>query len=123
MATRAEDLNGDVEPAELGGSARFQRRHKVLLVAIVLGALAALLLLEVDRRTAERRALSTMDAETRGALYEETRHTGESVCAQARTNEAFQDRCADLAEFLASFPECDDACRAFAASHKHSPTR
>lgn len=73
------------------------------------------------RRNAEGAAEN--GPEERKALYDQTLQSTESLCAQARTNGALLDRCADSAAFLRAFPECDDACQSRLSVHRRGPKR
>jgi cytochrome b pre-mRNA-processing protein 3 len=72
---------------------------------------------------AERKALIRMPAEERRELYDETRRNAESLCAGAHRERALIGRCERTAEFLQAFPECDEACVAFARAQRREPTR
>jgi hypothetical protein len=102
----------------------FASRHGVgLLVALVVGLLAAAVLLWAGGLVGERRALLRMNPEERRGLYDETRRNAEAICSRAGTEPALRDRCIDSASFLLAFPECDEACQTFARAHGREPTR
>jgi hypothetical protein len=94
-----------------------------LLVAIAALVLAALVALGLGEHASERRAFETIEPAQRRELYEDMRRASETLCEQARSNDAFEDRCVELIDMLLAFPECDDACRSFAATHQRAPTR
>jgi hypothetical protein len=71
----------------------------------VLGAIAYL----AFRQTAEQRAVMSLPAEERRALYRRTIQDLETVCAHRV--EALRPHCQQQAEFAPKFPECDEACR------------
>jgi hypothetical protein len=100
-----------------------ERPWLLLLVAMAALVLAGVVALGIGERGSERRALEAMDPTQRRELYEETRRASETMCEQARSKDALEDRCIELMGLLAAFPECDDACRAFAAAHERGPTR
>jgi hypothetical protein len=101
----------------------FGARHwGALLAAIVITFLIAVALWPAGP-AGERRALLRMPPEARRELYDETRRNADALCAQAPRERALLERCADSAEFLREFPECDADCRAFARAHGHGPTR
>lgn len=93
-----------------GGGRRL--RKVVVGMAIALG-LAGAIAYAVWRQGAERRALESLPADERRALYLRTRQDLESVCASPP--EALRDHCRRQAELLSQFPECDAGCQELVA--------
>lgn len=98
-------------------------RNWIIGLTLFIAALALVVVWWSAGAEAERRALLRMRPEDRRALYQETTRNADAVCAQAHAERALRDRCIDAAAFLRLFPECDDACMAFARSHQQGPTR
>jgi hypothetical protein len=95
---------------------------------IVVAVLAAIVLVATIgvwawTKDAERRALLRMAPDERAVLYRETRASTESLCKRAEVDSTFRTRCLDSAQFLLVFPECDDACHAFARQFTAQPSR
>ena len=60
----------------------------------------------------ENRALNAMAPAQRAAFYQETRDDLRLTClTDAGVKRSLQPRCRKLADFLARFPECDEACK------------
>ena len=118
MATHVQD-SGHGAPIRLF----FTEHWKGLLVALVLAFAVALAATRLIGDGAETRAVERMPDAQRRALYEQSLRSTQSLCAQAETDGALVDRCAGSAQFLLAFPECDDACKAFASAHRRGPTR
>jgi hypothetical protein len=89
----------------------------------VIVAVGVAILLWSGGLTGERRAIVRMDPVERRALYDETHRNAVALCSQARSEDALRDRCVESASFLLEFPECDEACHAFARAHERGPTR
>lgn len=100
-------------------------RHSRLLATIValVVAMVALVLLMTRERADERSAVARVDPETRREIFTQTMHAARALCAQAERDRALSDRCIESAEFLLEFPECDEACVAFARAHRREATR
>lgn len=120
LARKATD--GPPPPASPTEEAH-ERPWLLLLLAIAALALAALVALGLGERASERRALEAVEPAQRRELYEDVRRASMTLCERARSNDAFEDRCVELIDLLLAFPECDDACRTFAATHQRAPTR
>lgn len=98
--------------------------HRPFLLSLLVSMGLVIVAAVVLRATgSERRALMRLPAEQRKTLYEATLRDTEAVCNQADVNMAFRSRCADSARFLLAFPECDDACRAYAHRFAREPAR
>jgi hypothetical protein len=97
-------------PSAGGGGSRLR---KVLVALAIALAAAAVIAYAVWRQGAERRALGSLPADERRALYLRTRQDLESVCVSPP--EALRDHCRRQAELLSQFPECDAACRELVA--------
>ena len=127
MAPQTHDAHEPLSQADQAGEGRVRRfaarRWRGALVVLALMVLGAVVALQWGGAAAERRALERMPPVERAALYEKTLRGAESLCAQAGTDDALRDRCADSASFLLLFPECDNACRALARAHRRGPTR
>jgi hypothetical protein len=113
----------DSRTGEPRGNGILDRSWLLWVVVLAFVAVAAFVAIGLGGGAAERNAIHAMPDPQRRELYEDTRRTSEALCAQAQATMSLEDRCIDLAEFLLSFPECDDACRAFAAAHRHRPSR
>jgi hypothetical protein len=70
-------------------------------------------------RSAESRALASMDPDLRGELFRRSRAEAESLCKRPELEE----ECRSRLGFLEQFPECDPSCRALVAAHRRPPTR
>jgi hypothetical protein len=79
----------------------------------------ALLLLHAS---AEQRALQTLPAAERAALYHRTMETLTSLCA-AEGKRDLRDLCRGQAQLALLLPECDGACQATAREQLRTPTR
>lgn len=90
-----------------------QSRKRLALAGILL-LVALVMAVSFWTAGAEGRALQRMPVPERRALYEETRAVTESLCTAARSAPQLAGRCAESAEFLLSFPECDAECRSWA---------
>lgn len=88
------------------GEKRVRRAMVIGVVLLMLGATWLYL------QGGENRALNAMSPVQRAALFQETRDSLGLMClSDAGVKKAFQARCARQADFLARFPECDEACR------------
>jgi len=94
-----------------------------IAVALLVALLGVTVVFGPGGLAGERRALLRMQPEERRALFDETRRNADALCTQAQTEAALRDRCVDTASFLRVFPECDEACQAFARAHQRGPTR
>jgi len=70
-------------------------------------------------RSAETRALASMDPDLRRELFSRSRAEAETLCARPE----LADECRRRLEFLERFPECDASCRALVARHLRHPVR
>jgi hypothetical protein len=70
-------------------------------------------------RSADSRALASMDPDLRGELFRRSRAEADALCARPELEE----ECRSRLTFLEQFPECDASCRAFVAAHRRPPTR
>jgi hypothetical protein len=93
----------------------WSRRRVLLWGGLVLLLLLALGLYDL---TAERRAIEKMEPQARAALYQETWKSFRTLC-QEQTSLALASRCREQAQFIQSFPECDEACRQQLSSAAH----
>jgi hypothetical protein len=84
-----------------------------LLIAIMVGAIA--------RKRAEIRAVSTIPSNDRTQLYQ--RLLENLRFCKANQVEHFERFCSAEAEFVATFPECDDSCQELARGFIVRPTR
>lgn len=127
MAPQTRDAHEPLRQADQTGKGQMRlfagRRWRGVLLVLALMILGTLVVLRWGGPAAEKRALERMPPAERAALYEKTLRGAESLCAQAGADDALRDRCADSASFLLLFPECDDACRALARTHRREPTR
>ncbi|RKH03315.1 hypothetical protein D7V97_26685 [Corallococcus sp. CA053C] len=72
----------------------------------------------------ENRALNAMSPSQRQALFQETRDEFQELCLLPDGGTTrFPKRCAQHADFLVRFPECDDACKQEAQPFLKRPTR
>jgi hypothetical protein len=99
-------------PAQPGGRRRLLRW---LRWCAVVAGLAGILLLYMRDEGAERRALQTMPAPERQALFARTLKNLTQVCAEPA--DGMEDFCFDQARLAVEFPECDPACQALADRH------
>jgi hypothetical protein len=83
-----------------------------LLIAVMVGAIA--------RKRDEVRAVSTIPSNDRTHLYE--RLLENLRFCQANQVEHFERFCSAEAEFVTTFPECDDACQELARRYVSHPT-
>jgi hypothetical protein len=84
-----------------------------LLIAVMVGAIA--------RKRAEVRAVSTIPFDDRTHLYQ--RLLENLRFCKANPVEHFERFCSAEAEFVATFPECDDSCQELARRFISRPTR
>lgn len=104
-------------------TARGASESSSLFLAILLGAVL-LLLLHLWDVGQQQRALIQMSPEARARVYLGAISTMKEMCPpQAHREEAFEERCREQADFLAKFPECDEACRELVRSNLSQPTR
>ena len=68
------------------------------------------------------RDLTEMPAAERHALYERTRETLRTSCAQALEQDVAE-HCQQQAAFITRFPECNTECQTLAARFAHRPSR
>ncbi|MDB4938509.1 MAG: hypothetical protein JWP87_5481 [Labilithrix sp.] len=99
------------------------RHHRGIVAAVALVLVAVALVVWPYEMASERRALLRMNPDARRELYVTSQRDAQAICAQAQHERALDDRCVDSATFLLSFPECDQACQAFAEAHQRRPTR
>jgi hypothetical protein len=90
---------------------RSKRRWLVMAAAFVA---LAIVVVWLWRGKGEAGAVRRMPPDERAQLFQETYAATRTVCEAARTDDALDERCASWADFLLDFPECDEACRAFA---------
>lgn len=95
-------------------------RGLTLLLA-VLGALALMFLWSWWQYASERDAIVGIPGAERKAFYDRTLETLRTTCSS--TSEGLNSYCADQADLVVQFPECDQACRELAQSRKERPTR
>jgi len=93
------------------------RKQRRWLLAVATFVATAFVVLWIWTGKGEPGALRRMPPDDRAKLYQETLTATRTLCEAARTDDALRDRCASWAEFLVDFPECDDACRAFATAY------
>lgn len=93
---------------------------RTLLVGFLIVACAFALYVWLD--ALERDTLRSLPEAERRALFEQTRASVETVC-RVRRDEAATSLCAEQAERLLQFPECDADCRARANEHARRATR
>jgi hypothetical protein len=93
-----------------------RRQRRWLVIAATFVGLAVVVL-SLWRGKGEVGAVRRMPTEERVQLYQETYAATRTLCDAAHTDDALADRCARWADFLLEFPECDDACRAFASPY------
>jgi cytochrome b pre-mRNA-processing protein 3 len=86
-----------------------KRVRQLVVLAVVLLVLGAVWLY---LQGGENRALNALSPAQRAALFQETRDSIRLMClSDAGVKKAFKGRCAQQADFLARFPECDAACQ------------
>ena len=93
---------------------RMKPKRRRLLFGVVAFAAGAFVVLWIWGGKGDSSALRRLPPDNRAQLYQQTLAATRTLCDAARTDDALADRCASWAEFLLEFPECDDACRAFA---------
>lgn len=95
------------------------RGPKVLLVVVTL--LTTLFALSWWRYTTERDAIAGLPDVERRAFYERTLQTLRTTCSTGTSGLA--EHCAEQADRIVQFPECDEPCRKLAQSYSKRPTR
>lgn len=86
-----------------------KRVRQAVMVAIALGLVSMVWLY---LQGGENRALNAMAPAQREAFYQETREDLRLTClTDAGVKRRVEQRCRKLADFLARFPECDEACK------------
>ncbi len=93
----------------------WSRRRVILWGGLFLLLLLAVVIYDL---TAERRAIEKMEPQARAALYQETWKSFRTLC-QEQASLALASRCREQAQFIQSFPECDEACRQQLVSAAH----
>jgi hypothetical protein len=89
----------------------------VLTVSLTIGGVT---LWRMDR---ERQALLDLPPEVRVRVYHGALATLAEMCPAPRTSPVLSERCRLQAEFLAQFPECDEACLRLVRANSPQPTR
>jgi hypothetical protein len=81
--------------------------------AVVLGVVLLVLVgVWLYLQGGENRALNALSPAQRAALFQETRDSIRLMClGDAGVKKGLQARCAQQADFLNRFPECDEACK------------
>lgn len=74
------------------------------------------------RACGREREIASLAPEARRELYERTMQTLRGACSDPPGLEVAR-HCRDEAEFVASFPECDEACRGLVARFATKATR
>ena len=88
-----------------------RKKRWLATAAAIVACVAVLWLWRGKGETGAVRRMAPADQEK---LYQETYAATRTLCEAARTDDALEDRCASWSELLLEFPECDEACRAFA---------
>lgn len=97
-------------------------RMRGLMVALaVLVVLAVATVVSFLSQQTERNAIVGLPDAERKAFYERTRQTLETTCSAG--SEGLASYCAEQAELIVKFPECDEACRKLAEAYGPRPTR
>lgn len=98
--------------------AHMRRIHK-LIAAAALGfvGVVVVMMLWMTGDRGESRTIQAMPADDRALLFDRSYAAARAICDQTRDKDAFRARCAGMSEFVLEFPECDDACRAFASQY------
>ncbi|AKQ69913.1 hypothetical protein A176_006825 [Myxococcus hansupus] len=91
-----------------GPSASERRTRKVLLIGLVLLLVGGVWLY---LQGGENRALNALSPVQRASLFQETRESYREMCTGDAGTSRFPKRCAQMAEFLTRFTECDEPCR------------
>jgi cytochrome b pre-mRNA-processing protein 3 len=91
----------------------------VLLAAIT--ALLVMLAWSWWHYASERDAIAQLSDTERKAFYERTLQTLQTTCSSSSTGLAGY--CAEQAELIVKFPECNDECRKLAQAYGPRPTR
>ncbi len=91
-----------------GPSLSERQTRKALLLGLVLLLLCGVWLY---LQGGENRALNALSPAQRASLFQETRESFQELCTGDAGTSRFPRRCAQLADFLTRFTECDEACR------------
>ncbi|ATB44611.1 hypothetical protein [Corallococcus macrosporus] len=103
-----------------GPSPEEQRTRKAVLLGLVLLLLVSVWLYV---RGGENRALNALSPMQRASLFQETRDSFREMCTGDAGTRRFPKRCAQMAEFLTRFTECDAPCREEIAPALPPPSR
>ncbi|MFP2960206.1 hypothetical protein ACLEPN_20870 [Myxococcus sp. 1LA] len=103
-----------------GPSPAEKRTRKAVLLVLVLLLMAGVWLY---LQGGENRALNAMSPVQRASLFQETRDSFREMCMGDAGTRRFPKRCAQLAEFLTRFTECDETCRQEIAPALPQPAR
>lgn len=106
------------EVITLGGERPRTPRRGLLALAVLLAALLLASFWSVSQ--SRRRAVEALVPGRRAALFEQALASARAVCA---AGPGLHDECVRQSEFLLEFPECREACRAFANAQLRPPSR
>ncbi|WP_434346700.1 hypothetical protein ACN6A1_35850 [Myxococcus virescens] len=103
-----------------GPSLAEKRTRKAVLVGLVLLLLGGVWLY---LQGGENRALNALSPAQRASLFQETRDSFREMCMGDAGTSRFPKRCAQMADFLTRFTECDTTCQQEIAPALHRSVR
>jgi hypothetical protein len=103
--------------------AKTERKKTIAATALLLTVAAVIAVLSLRGPDSETKAIGTLSATERRALYERTLQTLETTCDRTKRPHGLDDFCREQAEFVVKFPECDAACSQRAAQFRPLPAR
>jgi cytochrome b pre-mRNA-processing protein 3 len=109
-----------ITPASIGAGERARPKWKVGFALLVLLALAGLFVLW--QAPAERRSVTELAPAERAAVFQEALQRYRVLCREEGAP-AVRAECAQQAQYLQLFPECDGACRQLTERDVPGPTR
>ena len=100
-----------------------ERSKTIVAAALLLTTAAVVAVLSLRGPDAETKAVTSLSAPDRRALYDRTLRTLETTCDQPKRPHGLDDFCKEQAEFIVKFPECDATCESRATRLSPLPAR
>lgn len=99
------------------------RTPRLRWLLVISAGLVALAMWWLAARSPEGAALGELPVAERRALYERTLQTLQTTCAQPSRPSGLDHFCAEQAELIVQFKECDAECQRLVDTQRMAPTR